>query len=59
MEHSLSHDVKLPQDRFIHAFFDQEDLADIGELRETLTQCHIRALLQVKYYYSNTNGCYK
>ena len=32
----------------IDAFFDQEDLADIGELRETLTQCHIRALLQVK-----------
>ena len=33
----------------IDAFFDQEDLADIGELRETLTQCHIRALLQVSH----------
>ena len=35
----------------IDAFFDQEDLADIGELRETLTQCHFRALLQVKHQY--------
>ena len=32
----------------IDAFFDQEDLADIGELRETLTQCHFRTLLQVQ-----------
>ena len=30
----------------IDAFFDQEDLADIVELRDTLNQCHIRALLQ-------------
>ena len=30
----------------IDAFFDQEDLADIVELRDTLNQCHVRALIQ-------------
>lgn len=42
----------------IDAFFDQEDLADIGELRETLTQCHFRALLQVRYYQRYEHGSF-